>query len=282
VTTLEQTFSKFLSSLELTSAQRDAASKQHVALRENLQKHLETLESFLTGSFARRTAIRPLNDIDMFVVLDPSASAPTPPTPEALLGHLKAALAKTYPAKSVRRQTRSLNIEFSGTGIAYDIVPALPRQGGGYRIPDRDASSWIATNPKTHKRMGTEANERAGKKLIPLVKALKHANVHAGKPARSFHLEALSWTILTQKPGSWLGGLSTLVAGLERSITAPCPDPANLGPNIEPDQVRVGKSKKWLSTVRRHVDEAVRLASRGDDAGAHQQLKKVFGPQWPA
>lgn len=277
---LEQAFATFSSSLELTEAQRTNASKQHTALRKNLQRHLSTLDNFLVGSYARRTAIRPLNDIDIFVEIDPATLSPTPPTPEALLGLLKAALRKAYPDQTVTRQARSLHIEFSRTRIAYDIVPALTRPGGGYRIPDRAASSWVATNPKTHQRLSTEANERAGQKLIPLVKALKHANVAAGKPARSFHLEVLSWSIVTQKPQSWMAGLTTLVAGLEKEITAPCADPAGLGPNIEPERARVGKSEQWLTTIRKELEEATRLAHAGDEAGASERMKRVFGREW--
>ncbi len=278
--TVERAFAEFLSSLELTSKQRDKASKQHIELRTRLQAQLDTTDNFLTGSYARRTALRPLDDIDVFVVLDEDKLALRPLTPNAVLNHVKAAIAKAYPQKTVRRQARSLNIEFSASGIAYDIVPALSRPGGGYRIPDREASSWIASNPKTHRSLGTRANERAGSKLVPLVKAIKHANTRVGKPARSFHLEVLAWKIVTAKPDSWIEGLRTLVRGLSDRIDSPCPDPAGLGPSIEPSVARVRKSKAWLSTLRTQVDKAYTSAQSGQQDRAHAVLEQIFGDPW--
>lgn len=282
VTSTSDAFSQFLTALELTKTAREAASKQHTAIRENLQKSLPTSDAFLTGSYARHTAIRPLDDIDMFVVLDPRKLPASRPEPKALLRQIAAALKAPYADKTVSHQTHSVHIEFVKTGIAYDIVPALPGAGGDYEIPDRDASKWIRTNPKKHKKRSTEANERAGKMLIPLIKAIKHANRHAGKPARSFHIETLAWTILTTKPQSWLSGLRILVDGLHAKITGPCPDPAGLGPNIEPDRPRVLRSAQWLATIQEKVAHAEHAVDQGDETRAHQLLGEVFGPTWPA
>jgi tRNA nucleotidyltransferase (CCA-adding enzyme) len=55
--------------LELTSAQKATASAQHTTVREHLKKGLTLDDNFLSGSYARHTAVRPLNDIDLFAVL---------------------------------------------------------------------------------------------------------------------------------------------------------------------------------------------------------------------
>ena len=58
-------------------------------------------------------------------------------------------------------------------GRAFDIVPALENAADHFVIPDTTRQAWIVTNPEKHKQVSILANEAAGKKLKPLVKAAK-------------------------------------------------------------------------------------------------------------
>lgn len=236
-------FDSFLRSLKLTSGQRQAVSSQHTHMRTQLQKTMSVVDNFLTGSYSRSTAIRPLNDVDLFLVLDATRHpGPGRGTPKDCLRELRGVLNGMYPNKDWPiLQSRSVNVAFSGTGVGYDVVPAfLDGAAEVYRIPDRDSNRWIRSNPKVHQRKSTEANLRAGQMLVPLVKAAKHWNVKAGKPMRSFHLEVLAWEILNSKPSGWLDGLATLFEGLAARVLRPCADPAGLGPNIDALKDRAG------------------------------------------
>ena len=104
-------------------------------------------------------------------------------------------------------QQHSVHIGFSNSGIEFDVVPAFEQPSQHvYFIPERDTGRWIRTNPKRHEELSTQANERAGKKLKPLLKAVKHWNRHhASSPLGSFHLEAMSYSAFPQPPagGIW-------------------------------------------------------------------------------
>lgn len=279
--TIAQAFQQFLQDLELRPAERDEASRQHTNLRQQLQKKLDVEDNFLSGSYARRTAIRPLNDIDVFLVLEATAELSTASAPQRVLQVVKSTLEAIYPGKSATLQSRSVNIEFSGTGIAYDVVPAFSAGDEVYKIPDCDAPKWIKTNPKIHRELSVEANERAGDKLKPLVKAVKHANnVHAGG-ARSFHLEALAWKILTSPPESNLAGLRILLDGLVARICDPCPDPAGLGADIRPSTVKCQQAQAWLRKMATLAEEAETLAADGRTGEAHARMRELFGKVWP-
>ena len=76
--TIAQAFQQFLESLELTPKQREKASNQHRHMREQLQGRLDVADNFLSGSYKRSTAVRPLNDIDIFLVLGGSYANYTP------------------------------------------------------------------------------------------------------------------------------------------------------------------------------------------------------------
>lgn len=279
--TIAQAFETFLPKLELTPTQRQAASEQHTYLREQLQQRMDVRDNFLSGSYARNTAVRPLNDIDVFLVLTPTRGLNTDTPPAKVLGEVKRVLEEIYTAKVAVTQARSINIEFTGTGIAYDVVPAFDERPGVYTIPDAEASRWIETNPEIHKEMSTAANESAAKKLKPLLKAVKHANNRHGNAARSFHLEVLAWKILTRDPGSYMAGLVTLLDGLATQICAPCPDPAGLGADIRPAPDRCEKARTWLIKMATLAREAKQLAEDGRTDEAHFRMREILGQEWP-
>lgn len=282
--TPKQAFASFLESLELTRKQRDEASRQHTFLRTELQRRLSTTENFLSGSYARRTAIRPLNDIDVFVVLDRRKHAgPEQGQPSGCLSELQSALNDIYPNKSWPvLQSRSVHLRFSGTGLAYDVVPAFSslEDEGVYFIPDRGTDTWIATNPKRHAALSTAANEAAGKMLKPLTKAVKHWNYRGKAPLRSFHLEVMTWSVLTSKPAGWLDGLTQLLEGLAERVLEPCPDPARLGPSLERGLDR-GAARVRLLDAARLARTARDFDAQRQPELAHHALRELFGPEYP-
>lgn len=282
MSTVAQAFETFLQSLELTEGQTDEASRQHTYLRTELQQRMEVEDNFLSGSYARRTAIRPLNDIDVFLVLRETTRYSRSSTPQAVLEQVRAALAAAYPQKTPRVQARSVNIEFVGTGIAYDVVPAFSERDGVYVIPDRDQSRWIRTNPRRHAELATAANERSNKRIKPLIKAVKHASRVHGADTRSFHLEVLSWgASAAVASGSYLAGLVELLRHLRSSVTGPCPDPSELGPDIRPSSERCAAAQTWLAQMHALAHEAEALAQDGRTGEAHAKLRELFGDEWP-
>jgi len=284
--TVREAFQTFISSLELTSAEQNEATRQHNVVRENLRVHLGGIErDILSGSYSRRTAIRPLNDIDIFIILEEAKhGAIRGQHPTACLEAVRAALAGAYPGKAAATlQGRSVNIAFAGTGIAYDIVPAFNVSEGVYIIPDRDRKSWIKTNPEKHKEALRLANERAGSKLNPLIKAAKHWNAHNKKPLRSFHLEVMSYGAFKAPPASYPEGLRDLFAFLSSSIAVRCPEPAGVGPNIDD-----GMAQDERTRIQVALKQAAETASRAivfEGANrmeeAHGIWRGLLGPVYP-
>ncbi|WP_375755338.1 nucleotidyltransferase [Corallococcus exercitus] len=288
---VRQAVHDFISALELTPAERTAASDQHKFLRDGLASRLEIepdLYPFLTGSYARSTAIRPLKDIDLFCVLQRTPGLnPVSSKPMDALAMVRRALEDQYPGKTADPQNRSVNISFSETGIAYDVVPAFLDQGNSevFWIPDLQAKTWIRSNPRIHERLSVDANEAAGQELKPLTKAVKHWNRRqpAGERLRSFHIEVMIWAVLVAKPGNRLDGLIEIFEGLASRVLRDTPDPAGLGPSINQgmtDAARttaVTRLQRAASTLR----EARELAQAGHTEQAHYLLYGVFGDPYP-
>lgn len=100
-------------------------------LRERLETYLDEHPDFtlkrmlLSGSLAKGTALRTLNDIDVACYIS-GADAPKDVT--ALLDYLAERLRKAFPnfsADQVTPQTYSVTVSFRGTGLDVDVVPIL-------------------------------------------------------------------------------------------------------------------------------------------------------------
>ncbi|RKH02099.1 nucleotidyltransferase domain-containing protein [Corallococcus carmarthensis] len=288
---VRQAVHDFISALELTPAEREAASDQHKFLRDGLASRLKIepdLYPFLTGSYARSTAIRPLKDIDLFCVLQRTpVLTPASSKPMDALATVRRALEDQYPGKTADPQNRSVNISFSTTGIAYDVVPAFLDEDNSevFWIPDLQAKTWIRSNPRIHERLSVDANKAAGQELKPLTKAVKHWNRRQpeGERLRSFHIEVMIWDVLVAKPEDRLEGLIEIFEGLASRVLLDTRDPAALGPYINQGMTDAAKTaaRTRLGRAASTLRAARELAQAGHTERAHHLLYGMFGDPYP-
>jgi hypothetical protein len=126
--------------------------------------------SFLYGSYKRNTAIQPIKDVDVCVLL---AITLTRHTPEAVVQRLRRVLERNGYKDKTALQRRSVRIDLSGTTL--DVVPVVA-QGADDQplwIPDRALTRWVETHPKAHLSRTTTFNKDANNRYVPFVKIVK-------------------------------------------------------------------------------------------------------------
>jgi hypothetical protein len=291
---VRQAVDQFIRSLELTEKQRAEVTRQQTVVREVLCSLLPSKGVFLSGSYSRNTAIRPLHDIDMFVLMgevDPSpreirGAGGTVVTQDSVLKQVRQALAKKWPEKELPiLQQHSVHIAFSGSEIEFDVVPAFKVRGQEtFRIPERETNLWIDSNPQLHAERNRTADRKAGHQLNPLIKVVKHWNRQQhSSPLRSFHLEAMSYSAFASPPslGGHLESLKSLFEHLSREVQHPCPDPAGLGPNVDKRMTPNQREASRQLLVRAAEElEHVLAEEKPSPERAHARLKKFFGNEY--
>jgi tRNA nucleotidyltransferase (CCA-adding enzyme) len=146
---------------EKVNLPRDKASEyraQARRLREKLDGYLSENPDFtlkkmlLSGSLAKGTALRSLNDIDLACYI---SGADTPNDVAELLEYLAERLRKAFPnfsPEQVQPQTYSVTVSFRGTGLDVDVVPILydgdPQWYG--RLVSQDDGSFLETSIPLH------------------------------------------------------------------------------------------------------------------------------------
>lgn len=106
---------------------REQAGRVRKKVTDYLSEHEDyTLKKILlSGSLAKGTALRDLNDIDMACYIKCSE---TPNDTRDLMEYLAERLRKAFPnlkPEQVRANTYSVTISFSGTGLDVDVVPII-------------------------------------------------------------------------------------------------------------------------------------------------------------
>jgi hypothetical protein len=287
----------FLSGLEPRKGERETAAEQQADVRAELEKQLlGVISTFLSGSYRRHTQRRPVDDIDLLVLLDPveylteaSVLGLTVEVAKSILTQLEAALRNAFKTAKIVRFNRGVQIKFADSGITFDVVPAFRFAENVFYIPDTDLSSgtwgWLKTNPKEQERLVSEANAKCGEMLVPLVKLLKAAHAEAGKPGElsGFHLEAMAYHALQHAPQRYDEGLLFLFEQLSLRVYGTTPD-------IWPEGEPVGRNLTLMQQqaaaefFRQAADRAGRAISADDDGrpdDAHAEWYALFGAEYP-
>src|SRR5262249_23855234 len=168
--------------VNLPKDKADEYRSQAQRLRERLEGYLDEHPDFtlrkmlLSGSLAKGTALRTLNDIDVACYI---SGADAPKDVAALLNYLAERLRKAFPNFSpdqVKPQTYSVTVSFRGSGLDVDVVPILyngdPNWYGD--LISQDDGSFLKTNIPLHLsfiQKRKKAQEHDFAQVVRLVKA---------------------------------------------------------------------------------------------------------------
>lgn len=174
----QKDFNFFLSNIEPSKSTVKYISSVQSTLRKYLRDHDSYgdifWDSFLSGSYAKHTSVRPKKgdgkrDVDIIIVTkhtqnDNSADVLTE-LYDVLIG------SSTYKESVI--QHHSIGIELGQ--ISIDVVPVISDDNDGdlYYVADYESGEWILTDPKGHKIWSSEVNATNNYEYKPLVKIFK-------------------------------------------------------------------------------------------------------------
>lgn len=150
-------------------------------LREKLNSYLDAHPEFtlrkmmLSGSLAKGTALRSLNDIDVACYI---SGADAPHSVSELLTYLAERLRKAYPnfaPDQVTPQTYSVTVSFRGSGLDVDVVPILydgDAQWYGNLVSQEDGS-FLKTSIPLHLEFAGKRKKAQEKHFAQVVRLIK-------------------------------------------------------------------------------------------------------------
>ncbi len=282
-------FKTFLSSLQPGEADVAAAKAAHETVREELRTDDDSKEAhketFLSGSYARSTAINDINDVDVICVLDLDHRITEP---EVCLAWIQGILARYY--KETKRQGRSVGAS-AAKGVWLDIVPATPvsADDGPLWIPDREAREWVQTHPKGQIAAGVSKNKATNGYYVQVAKLMKFWRDRLGTDPcnpKSYILESLIHGTIGN-PSSHAVAIVNVLEGLERSYGSY--RNTNRVPVIsDPGNTSVNVAKRWsakefsdfMVQVKSSAATARAALDSSDETASRKLWRQLFGSQF--
>ncbi len=287
-------FRRYLTAIQPTRASRERAIQLHQTLTERLSEDKPFQDwydgTFLYGSYRRNTAVQPIKDVDVCVLLKIDRDAHAP---EAVVRRLRAVLDRNGYKDKTALQRRSVRIDMSGTTL--DVVPVVEDGGKDEPlwIPDRSLKEWVTTHPKGHIAEATRLNKEGNKRYIPFVKLVKAwyryqlRDVERPKP-KGFTLEALVAHYQDADAPSYAEAFVNFLTKLDedcgddlaRGIFPEIPDPG-LPDEVVKVSFTSDEAKRFGEVVRASLNEAkAALDIEGVKASA-EAWNGIFGPKFP-
>lgn len=283
---LASNFKAYLSLIEPTSAHVTAAKSAHEKVREILRTDEESKSahkaSFLSGSYARSTAIKDINDVDVIWVVDIDRSITAP---AVVLSWLHGILSRHY--KETRPQGRSVGVN-AAKNVWLDIVPTTPlyADDGPLWIPDREAKEWVQTHPRGQIAAGVEKNKTTESYYVQVVKLIKawrdRLPTESSRP-KSYILETLVHQTITL-PSSHAVAVVNVLEGIKNMYSVD--RHLKIVPNIsDPGYSSVNVAKRWsaadfeafMSQVSSAEAVARQAYNEADEAKSRKLWSSLFG-----
>lgn len=231
------------------------------------------IRSFMPfGSFARKTKIRPLDDIDVLVLLSGYGtsenklgfsavskltltewSSPLSPfidnsgyvNSTKILNKIKTNLfsVSNYRKAEVRKNMQVVCLNLMSYDWSFDVVPAIPINLSGsidyYLIPD-GYGKWMKTDPRIDAQNITNTNLKHNGKFLGLMRLLKYWNSCCGlyyKPRLgSYYFETLVIKVFSNLYADISNFPSAVIYFFQQCpyyLMSPCADPKRLGGNLD-------------------------------------------------
>lgn len=273
--TLLESVNKFIDNISITDYQDDSVNTSFSNLESSLTSekcNLAIKEVFMNGSYLRRTIIRPLDDIDVFVVFDDEEYSKlyNDPNPQTILNRFKSYIDSLSDYKGKCRQSRPcITIDLSDKHI--DVLPTMKKNGVLY-IPNEDLSGWDYTDPKLHTENLNRINKNRKYMVKKVVKAIKKWKKINNIKIASFHIEQIAiqifgyYDFINVREGIelWYNN-----AGIYLK--------SNLCGTIN----QYNETKKAISNVKDKLNNASEFLKSGQEREAKDVWKDIFGGDFP-
>jgi hypothetical protein len=278
-----EAYDEFDENLKLDQKERKAAQKAHNAITELLISVRIVIAAFLQGSFARKTMIAPLRDVDKVVVLHPDMRGLTP---DQVMDRIQEAIVNSgdFPDVTFDRSRHALQVDFGETSFYFDTVPAweTDTDDDDVLIANCETGGWERSNTRELIRVVAERNDDTSGRFTHQARMGKQAIKHLlDGIIPGLHVESWAFIEVTESFAHDEAVTRILEAGtrlLGESYTEPT-GVDEISSRLKPDVI--AKARPVLEDAARRAREARALTDAGDHNEAIRIWHELLGDCFP-
>jgi hypothetical protein len=295
INTVQQAFEHFeREHVRVPDNENKLAKRVQQEFRDALKRELGALyaDSFLGGSYRRKTQAVHLKDLDIIIVLnDPTGELRT--SASGTLKLMKQSAVCYDRVGVATTKCRAVECELAGCTFWADLVPALDDGHGGlllaYVSTEENADEWRPADPKGQTEACHKKNDETGGAYVPVTRIVKFWNgsfvssPEQRKPLPSYLIEAILADALSG-PVSWPEAVLAFFENAQKHLSLPSPSvPCPGNPGAYVDEM-LDDDRRLAALVK--VEAALLLvraaAAETDTRKALDAWVKVFGSSFPA
>lgn len=275
-------FEEFEVALKLDPEERQRAQNLHNDITTLLKADGLITTAFLQGSFARKTMIAPLHDVDKVVIVAPELATLTP---DQIMDRLEAVLAAAYPLATFERTRHSLMMDLGSDSFTFDTVPAVETRDAtdDVEIVNRGTGGWTCSNTRELIRVVAKRNGDIGGRFVHQVRMTKQAVRHALDGALpGLHVEAIAYAAVTTPLEHAVAVCRIFEAGA-KLLAGSYTDPTGrdvISARLSPADKE--RARRFFVKAAERAREARELAASGDLVAAQEIWNEIFGDLFPA
>jgi hypothetical protein len=288
--TVDSSFTELDQNLNLDPFVRRQAQDIHNTIRDDLTKAGLIASSFLQGSFARKTMLTPLKDVDIVCILPGYLweDLRGPDGPGRAMESFKAPIRKRWPDVQFdvgdAPAGKALRVTLPNVDFTIDLVPAFDQEGDYVLIGDRFEGTWELSNTRIQLKKVADRNQATGGRFVHHVREAKALTKH--HPELDFVtgivVESLAFSSITHRLPDKIA-IALFLDHAKNAVRGPVLEPAG------EDDV----TAKWTDDERQRAvrvysqasakaAEALALEDAGDVHAAIDVWHSLFGDAFPA
>jgi hypothetical protein len=284
---IKDAFQAYDDRLKLDPGERLRAEMFHNELTVRLKDRGVISGSFLQGSLARKTMLKPLRDIDKVVILSAVLSylRDDPNGAKVAVEVIEEALLALYPQVNLERSRHAIQMDLGPDSFSFDVVPAFEvgDDSGDVLIMDLKSGGWKRSNTRALILAVADRNKETNGAFIHQVRQIKHwaRNTLEGV-LPGLHVESIAFECITQELEHDAAALAILTCGCDLLATRYF-DPTGLDELSSKltDSERTA-SLRAFSAAREVAQLATELAVKGRLDEALAQWRGLFGDPFPS
>lgn len=284
--TVQDGFGHLLDNLKLDPDEVKRARAVHNELSDLLIAKGVAVRTRLQGSFARKTMLRPLKDVDKIIELrtEHEGLLREPGGTEAAFAMIRDAVQSKFPMAWFEPKRHALCIHLPDCPFDFDAVPAFNTPAtdtGMIEIANTDDDTWDESNTYILIAAVQKRNDDCSGAFIHQVRMAKQAFKTHGVKIPGLHIETFAYRAVTTKTDH----PAAVLAILDKAVAMLAGDYMDLT-DFDRISDKVDESERitaraTLTRVAADARRAVDLAAEGDEHGACTIWRNVFGDNFP-
>ncbi len=235
----------------------------------------------LIGSAAKKTIIRPFDDIDVLAVFSNSKNAYSKykGNSQDFLYRIRQACNSAL-TQQVGARGQAVRIFFNGGGHV-DVAAVFYSTGDNYVLPAGDGT-WIYTSPFKANSWFVDRNVQLGKNLRPLIRLVKQWNRAHSSRLKSFHLETVAANTFAKLGANQRSNLENFFEWASKYMYVADPG----GHNADLSGYLTWQARQDVitsfSAAKNRCTKALEAERNGEHAEAKRLWRIVLGDEFPA